>query len=169
MSLMVQKSLLFYGPEMKTVYNFFNFFYYVECSCDKPADNFLPTIRRFLRKIPKSFIKLHVSRPKRIFLNFSNGQIYCISDNRGEKVLQKIEKIFAQFFWKICSKVFLKSFPQKYAFFIQKFFRIGKAQSWEPVSKFGKIRKVNGWKSEKVTLNNPFTKNFLVKMFLPGL
>ena len=100
----------------------------------QPSEGFCAIFRR-------DFLNYMFFGQQKKFLNFSNGQVYCTSDNRGEKVLQKIKNFLLNFSQTYAQKFFLNSFPQRYAIFIQKVFRIGRAQFWEPFSKFGKNRK----------------------------
>ena len=124
------------------------------------------TSEDFCAKIRRVLINYMFFGQQKKFLNSSNGQLNCTSDNRGEKVLQKLEKFLLNFSQKNAQKFFLKKFSSKICNFYPKIFPDRKSAVLGTRLKIWKSLKIKCWKSEKVTLNIFFRKVILVKMFL---
>ena len=113
MSLMVQKSLLSYGPEMKTVYNFFNFFVRLNAvvtnlliNSYQPSEGFCAKFRRVLLNYmffdQKNFSSIFPTDRYIAFLT-TVAKKFC---RRSKRFLLNFSEKYAQKFF---SKVFLKN------------------------------------------------------------
>ena len=107
----ISLSRLIFSPEFATTeWTCFSpkcFSGHVECSFDKPADDFLSKVQKFSLKVPKNYLFW-----KNFFISkMSSGHVKCSFDNTAEKIWLRVRIFFTECpkkFWFVFSLFFFR-------------------------------------------------------------